>query len=153
MSFKWDEQAAALFKDPDTLKILAVNDRSGQPHIIVDHTITIDQDGNILYLEFLETSLRNAALTNSLWFQHPVAVHVEKDKDAYTIQGIPIRSIVSGPLFEEYYRAALAKEETADLSTVWVIAPQTLSNEAFSYQKEKEKKEHPLVMHLDHLAK
>lgn len=61
MPFEWNAEAAALFKDPDAVKMLAVNDRPGCPHVVVDDTIAIDEDGNILYQEFLETSQRNVS--------------------------------------------------------------------------------------------
>ncbi|HCB99683.1 MAG TPA: hypothetical protein DEP42_00430 [Ruminococcaceae bacterium] len=153
MDFTWNEKVRLLLNDNHSLKILIANDRTGYPHIAVDQTISVDKAGNILYQEFLETSQRNAALVNSLWFKHPVLIHVEQASALYDIYGIPTHSIISGPIFEECYRATLKQNEKADLSTVWMIKPQKILNRSSKLLREKEKKEHPLVMHLDHLQK
>lgn len=153
MDFIWNQEVRCLFNDRRSQKVLVANDREGNPHIAVDSTISVDETGNIIYQEFLETSQRNAALVNSLWFKHLVWIHAEQDHTAYEICGIPVRSIISGPVFEQYYQEALKKDKDADLSTVWVIEPQKAFNRSLDYLKEKEKQEHPLIMHLDHLQK
>ncbi len=153
MPFEYNKEVTELFKDRDSVKILATTDKLGRPHIVIDKTITLNEEGNLLYLEFLETSQCNSNLVNSLWFKKIVTVHVKKEDTEYEIQGVPQYSIISGPIFEQYYRNALAEDETADLSTVWVIKPIKIINESPAYKKEQEKKDHPLVMHLDHLAK
>lgn len=150
---KEGQAALELLRDPETLKVLVANDRLGHPHVAIDRTIAPDEEGRIVYQEFLETSARNVALVNSLWFGRPVVIHVEGNGAAYDIRGVPVRCVISGPVFERYYRLALAKDAKADLSGVWLIEPGRTADVALSHQREKESREHPLVMHLDHLAK
>ncbi|MDF2925722.1 MAG: hypothetical protein K0R57_4636 [Paenibacillaceae bacterium] len=153
MSFIWDEQAAGLLQDEGAFKVLAANDRHGNPHMVVDHTIALDESGNIIYLDLLETSEMNSNLVHSIWFKRQVAVHVAKGGAAYQIKGVPVRSVISGPLFEHYYRLAQERDAAADLSTVWIIEPQEISNEAIAFRRQQERDNHPLTMHLDRLAK
>lgn len=153
MPFEWNAEALSLFNDPNSLKILATTDSQGSPHIAVDNNIRLDEEKNIIYLEHLETSRCNSNLVNSLWFKKSVTVHIKSGEREYAVQGIPIYSIISGPVFEKYYQEALAADESADLSTVWVIQPAKVFNESFEYKETQEKEKHPLIMHLDHLAK
>lgn len=153
MPFEWNKEALTLAQAPDSLKILSTVDTKGCPHIVIDNTISVNEESELIYLELLETSRSNSNLTNSLWFKKAVTVHVKKGEKEYAIQGIPKYSIISGSVFEKYYREALANDPSADLSTVWVIQPTKIINESFEYKKAREKAEHPLVMHLDHLAK
>lgn len=153
MPFQWDEQAAGLLRNPAATKILVSNDRHGSPQIVVDHTITLNEAGQILYLELLETSESNSNLVNSLWFKKDVALYVTNGAESFQIKGIPVRSIVSGPVFEHHYRLAQARDPEDDLSTVWIIEPHTLTNESYTVKRQLERENHPLTLHLDRLAK
>ncbi|MDF2934706.1 MAG: hypothetical protein K0Q90_79 [Paenibacillaceae bacterium] len=153
MSFQWDEQAARLLHDPTATKILVSNDRYGSPQIVVDPTITLNEDGCIVYLELLETSESNSNLVNSLWFKKDVALHVTDGTVSFQVKGIPTRSIVSGPVFGHYYRQAQNRDPEDDLSTVWIIEPRSLTNETYTVKRQQERENHPLTIHLDRLAK
>lgn len=153
MSFQWGEQAARLLREEGAVKILATNDRHGNPHVVVDRTISLGEDGRIIYLELLETSESNSNLVHSLWFKKEVALYVADGDSGYQIKGIPVRSIVSGPVFEEYYKRMLALDPDNDLSTVWIIEPRSVTNETYSRRRQEEREHHPLTMHLDRLAK
>lgn len=153
MEFKWEERAAALAADAQAVKVLAVTDAQGIPHTILDDSISLDEAGRIVYLEFVETSPRNASLVHSLWFSRAVTLHVKKGDEEYEITGRVERSVVSGPLFERCYREAIEKDPQADLSTVWLIRPEAAADVSYRALLETEHTEHPLVMHLDHLAR
>ena len=53
---KEGQAALELLRDPETLKVLVANDRLGHPHVAVDRAIAPDEEGRIVYQEFLETS-------------------------------------------------------------------------------------------------
>lgn len=153
MSIPLNEQVTELLKDAQTIKALATTDKHGKPHVIVDHTITLDENGNIVYLELIETSKTNSNLVNSIWFKRTVAVIVSKNGVSYEIKGTPVRSIISGPVFEHYYKITREWGEDVDLSTVWIIEPEEISDESYAFRKQQEKEHHPLIGHLDRLAK
>lgn len=154
----------SLLRDATTIKALATVSKQGVPHVTVDPAITVDEKGNLLYLEFFENSESNVNLINSLWFKRQAAIYVTKQEESdptepassaasWQIRGIPTHSVISGPLFEQCYREALAKDQEADLSTVWIIRPVEVIDESRSFKKQQQKENHPLIMHLDHLAK
>ncbi|MNC40866.1 hypothetical protein D3C75_896070 [compost metagenome] len=142
-----------LLQDPQATKVLATADKLGSPHIILDSTITSNEQGQIIYLELIETSQTNVNLVNSIWFKRKVAIQLSGSGEAYLIKGYPVYSIICGPLFEHYYKLCAARNPEFDLSTVWVIEPDEVSEDTYEARKSQERAEHPLVMHLDRLAK
>ncbi|WP_150268823.1 hypothetical protein [Paenibacillus tepidiphilus] len=147
-----NEHIAALLRDPQTGKALATTDMHGVPHIILDQTITINDQGQLVYLELIETSQTNVNLVNSIWFKRKVAITLHTPEETYQIKGVPAYSIICGPVFEHYYRLALERNPDYDLSTVWLIEPEEINADTYAHRKSKEQAEHPLVMHLDRLA-
>lgn len=153
MAIELNEEVKNLLRDPAAAKILTTADSGGELHIVSDPSITLNDEGQIVYLELLETSQSNANLVSSLWFKRRVALYASSGGTAYLIKGYPVRSVISGPLFTRYYSETVKRNPDDDLSTVWLIEPEEVSNESYAYRKLKEREEHPLVMHLDRLAK
>lgn len=75
-----DEQVIALFNDQKALKVLATTDPSGEPHVVFKGSLQVDEKGDIIYLELLESSRSNRNLVNSIWFKRKVAINVKKAK-------------------------------------------------------------------------
>ncbi|WP_151737284.1 hypothetical protein [Paenibacillus tengchongensis] len=147
-----NEEIAALLRDSGVSKVLATADMQGVPHILLDQSITINDEGQIVYLELTETSQTNVNLVNSIWFKRRVAVTVSTGKETYQIKGTPAYSIICGPVFEHYYKQALERNPDYDLSTVWLIEPEEITADTYAHRRSREQAEHPLVMHLDRLA-
>jgi hypothetical protein len=147
------ERMQALLQDQLVPKVLATADQQGQPYVVRDDSLTANDKGQLVYLELIETSQTNINLVNSIWFKRKVAVQLSKDDEAYLITGYPVYSIISGPVFEHYYRLARERNPDFDLSTVWIIEPDEISEDTYAARKSKERAGHPLVMHLDRLAK
>ncbi|MBW4080999.1 hypothetical protein [Paenibacillus sp. S150] len=143
----------ALLQDSEAVKALATVDQQGWPHVIMDHSLTANDKGQLIYLELIETSQTNLNLVNSIWFKRKVAVRLSRGEEAYLIKGYPVYSIICGPVFEHYYTLARKIHPDFDLSTVWVIEPDEIIEDTYVARKSKERAEHPLVMHLDRLAK
>jgi hypothetical protein len=147
------ERIHVLLQDQLAVKVLATADQQGQPHIVLADSLTANDKGQLVYLELIETSRTNINLVNSIWFKRKVAVQLSRGGEAYLIKGYPVYSIISGPVFEHYYRSAREQNPDFDLSTVWIIEPDEINEDTYSARKSKERAEHPLVMHLDRLAK
>ncbi|HWQ78452.1 MAG TPA: hypothetical protein VN381_06535 [Anaerovoracaceae bacterium] len=151
MSIKLNENLTALLNDPNSLKVLASVDQNGVPHVVFKGSISVNQDGKLQYLELIETSQTNKNLAYSLWFKRWIVINVlGQDRTSWQIKGTPVRSIISGPVFEENY-AAIQKRfgEGADLSTVWIIDPEEAREETFPVRLQEERKSYPLIGHLD----
>ncbi|MDT3426585.1 hypothetical protein J2Z22_002111 [Paenibacillus forsythiae] len=148
-----NERIQALLQDPGAAKVLATADKQGIPHIVSDPSITVNDDGQIIYLELIETSRSNVNLVNSIWFKRKVAIHLSKGEESFQIKGYPAYSVICGPVFEHYYKLTLERNPEFDLSTVWIIEPDEIIDDTYAARKNKERREHPLIAHLDRLAK
>ena len=152
MGIDLGKEIVELFKDEATVKVLATNDKYGVPHVVCKASMDINEDGNIQYLEFIESSQTNMNMVNSIWFKRKVAINIKtQDGRSYQIKGTPIRTHISGAIFEKYYRIVRQKFDDGDLAAVWIIEPEEVINESFEYRKKEEETKHPLLKHLDRL--
>jgi hypothetical protein len=142
-----------LFNDEQTVKVLATTDKDGTPHAVFKASIDMNEDGNIQYLELIESSQTNMNMVNSIWFKHKVAISIKtQDGRSYQIKGTPIKTHISGAIFEKYYKQARQKLNDSDLAAVWIIEPEEVINESYEYRKKEEETKHPLLKHLDRLV-
>jgi hypothetical protein len=143
-----------LFYAPGTVKVLATVDEKGAPSAQVDPLLTLDPDGNVLYLERFESSRTNRNLVRSIWFNRTVAVTLTGyDGRSYEIRGRAVRAHVSGPLFQIQYAALRRQFGDVDLATVWIIEPQEFSDESWAARQRHEEEKHPSFVHLDRLVR
>lgn len=154
MSIKLQDKIIKLINDRDTIKVLSTVDKNNVPHTTFKKFLKADDDGNIIYLELIESSITNNNMVNSIWFKKKVSITIKsKDNESYQIKGIPVKAHISGQVFKKYYKLVKENIEDGDLSTVWVIKPEELRNETYRYRKKQEEEKHPLLIHLDRLTK
>ncbi len=154
LSIKLENKIIKLINDEDTVKVLSTVDKDNIPHSTFKNFLNVDNNGNILYMELIESSMTNSNMVNSIWFKKKVSITVKsKDNESYQIKGIPVKAYISGHIFRKYYEIIRERIEDGDLSTVWIIEPEEVRNETYSYRKKSEEKKHPLLIHLDRLAK
>lgn len=154
MAAKLTQEIIDLLKDTETTKVLATLDASGFPHAVVKQSLQPGDDGTILYLELLESSRTNKNLVRSIWFDQKVAVAVSgKGGRSYQIKGKPVKTHVTGPVFQEHYTAIRERLGDVDLAAVWVIEPEEVIEETFAARKAEEERKHPFFTHLDRLAR
>jgi len=68
------------------------------------------------------------------------------------VKGVPVKAIISGPVFSEYYTKVRQALGDADLSAVWLIKPVEIVNETYSEPKIEEESQYPFSVHLDRLV-
>jgi hypothetical protein len=154
MAAQLSQEQIAILNDQQTQKVLATVDENGVPHVVFKQSIHVAEDGNIHYLELLESSRSNHNLVRAIWFDRKVSIVVKgADKQSFQIKGQPIEVHVTGPLFEQHYSGIRHKLGDVDLAGVWVIEPQEVIDENFQIRKAEEEAKHPLFRHLDRLAK
>jgi hypothetical protein len=155
MKLRLDESLAALINDPQSVKALASTGKDGEVHLVFKGSISVNGDGDIEYLELIETSQTNKNLVHSLWFDRPVAITVlARDQTSWQIKGVPRKALVSGKEFQKNYtalREKLGKE--ADLSTVWIIEPREAREQSYPARREQEERKYPLIGHLDRFTR
>lgn len=154
MALQLSQELIDLIEDPATRKVLATVDEDGIPHVVVKQSLHVGGDGRLHYLELLESSRTNRNLVRSLWFDRPVAIAVQgSDGRSFQIKGIPVKTHITGPLFQQHYVAVRQRLGDVDLAAVWVIEPQEVIDETFAIRQAREEAARPFFRHLDRLAK
>jgi hypothetical protein len=156
MSVTLTDKVVELLADQETVKVLATTDRYGVPHAVVKQSLHADENGQLVYLELLESSQTNKNLVHSIWFNKTVAVLLKgKEGISYQIKGTPVRALVSGPVFQKNYVEIRKKlgDGDVDLAAVWIIEPQEVIDESYQARRQQEEELHPHFKHLDRIAR
>ncbi|MDR1007753.1 MAG: hypothetical protein LBL65_04215 [Campylobacteraceae bacterium] len=142
-----------LLNDERNIKVLVNIDDDGLAHPVVKNSLKNEND-DIVYTEFLESSNTNRFLTKALWFDKKVSILLlTHDKRSFKIIARPIKAIVSGKVFQKYYKEVQDKFKDFDLSTVWVFKPLEIKEQTLQKRVDEETRERPYFLHLDRLAK
>jgi hypothetical protein len=150
----FDTETVAFFNDQNTIKVLGTVDTNGVPHVVVKQSAHIAEDGNIHYLELIESSRSNANMVRSIWFDGMVSFTAIADEArAIQIKGKPIKAHITGPLFLKHYEKLQEIRPGADLAAVWVIKPEKIIDQHPEKRRAVEVEKHPHFVHLDKLAK
>jgi predicted pyridoxine 5'-phosphate oxidase superfamily flavin-nucleotide-binding protein len=153
MAVQLTQDIIDLIEDKETTKVLATLDADGFPHAVVKQSLQPGEDGTLLYLELLESSLTNRNLVRSIWFNQKVSIALTgKNGQSYQIKGKPVKTHITGPVFQKHYLAVRERLGDVDLAAVWVIEPEEITDESFARRKAEEEAAHPLFRHLDRLA-
>ncbi|MDR2151371.1 MAG: hypothetical protein LBO72_00995 [Helicobacteraceae bacterium] len=148
-----DRAVLERLNEKDAIKALVTIDENGAPHPVVKGSIEFDGE-KIVLLEILESSLTNRNLTRAIWFDKPVALLlITNDRKTYKISLKVTRSVVSGKLFETYYKKAQEKYGDVDVAAAWFFEPIALRDESIKTRIKEERERRPYFNHLDRLAK
>ncbi len=154
MAEQLNGEVTRLLQDESTVKVLTTVDEHGAPHSVVKGSLTLDDDGNLIVLELLESSRTNRNLVRSIWYDRKVSVLLKGTGTvSYQIKGVPVKAHVAGPVFQKHYVAIRKRLGDVDLSTVWVIKPEEVINESPSVRRDEEQAKHPVFIHLDRLVR
>lgn len=141
-----------IINDKATRKVLATADKNGIPHAVYKGSLHVNEKGNLVHYEILESSASNRNLVYSIWFDKKVAVNVlGNDGTSYEIIGKPVRSITAGKEFEQTYIALREKFGDIDLGAIWEIEPLSVKNETFNNRIQEDEAAYPILKHLDRI--
>jgi Pyridoxamine 5'-phosphate oxidase len=154
MATKLSKEIIALFGSDDSTKVLATINEQGYPHAAAKPFIRVDDDGNLLYLELVESSHTQKNLVRSIWFDQKVSISIsDNNGQSWQIKGKPVKTLITGPVFLHHYSDVRNRLGDVDLSAVWVIEPEEVINENLAVRHAEEELAHPVFRHLDRLAK
>jgi hypothetical protein len=154
MTAQINKELKKILEDPASIKMIASVDLEGRPHVVVKGSISLNEAGQIQYLEFFENSRTNKNLLVSLWYNKPVAINVvSPDKRSFQIKGRAVRSIIAGREFEKYYIQARARDPDNDLSSIYLIDIDEVTEQTYRLRRAEEAERNPLYIHLDRLVK
>lgn len=153
MAVQLGKDVVELLQDSETIKVLATIDENGFPHVVAKQSLELGEDGNLVHLEFLESSRSGKNLLRSIWFDRKVAVTLlGRRNQSFQIKGKPVRSIITGPVFQRHYLKVRETLGDVGLAAVWVIEPEEVIDESFSARLKEEEATHPSYKHLDLFA-
>jgi hypothetical protein len=137
--------------DERTIKVVVASDDDGVPHPVVKGSLRAE-GGDLVYLDFIESSRANRHMTAALWFDRKVSVLIlGADGRSFRITARPLRAVTSTRRFGEYYREAKEKYGQ-DLATAWILRPLETSEGTLQKRVEEEARRRPYFKHLDNLA-
>jgi hypothetical protein len=112
MAVELTKEIIDLLAESDTTKVLATLDANGLPHAVVKQSLQPGEDGTILYLELLESSRPTKSREKHLVRQSVAIALKGKDGRSWQIKGKPVKTHITGPLFQEHYIAVRERLET-----------------------------------------
>ena len=155
MAVEINDELREIIADKESIKMLASVDSEGNPHVVAKGSINLSEDGKqLVYMELLEGSKTNKNLTAAIWFNKKVAVNViSKERKSYQIKGTPVKTVIAGKVFEEYYIKAEERNPENNLAALYYIDIEEVIDESYPVPLKEEREKHPLYVHLDKLTK
>jgi predicted pyridoxine 5'-phosphate oxidase superfamily flavin-nucleotide-binding protein len=154
MATTLSKEIRELFADAQSVKVLATLDESGFPHAVAAGSLQVGEDGNLHYLELLESSRTNKNLVRSIWYDQRVAIAIQgAGGQSYQIKGLPVKTHITGALFQQHYAQVRQRLGDVDLAAVWIIEPLEVINENLVLRRAEAEQAHPVFSHLDRLAR
>ena len=102
---KLPKEIIEALRDPQKVKTLTTVDKDGMPHTVPIGSMTVLDDGNIAFLELLDTCKTQKNMLNCHWFKKEVSILIVDDWDTgkvYQIKGTPYKFLILGPLWEKF---------------------------------------------------
>ena len=155
MSIQLDKEILDAISNPDSIKVIATISKDGVPHVTPKGSISVDENGRIRFLELLEKSQTQKNLVYSIWFDKFVAINIiTPEKRSLLIKGKIYKTINSGKEFQDAYVAVQkAKGTDIDLSAIWLVDVESVSEQTFLARREVLETSNPYELHVDRLAK
>lgn len=143
-----------LLNRADSVKTLALLAEDGSPYVIFAPGLHVDADGRLVYPEAFEHSQLNALLVHAIWFKRPLTVALlAADGRSFQIAATPYKAVISGPLFEHYYRQKQQADAAFSLSTVWLIDALSVSETSDPVRGPESESGRMPLLHLDRIAR
>ena len=135
------DNVKGLLEDPGNVKTLTTVDQEGNPYSVPINSVSVLEDGNIAFLELLDTSNTQKNMLNCYWFKKDVSVLVIGDwqkGEAFQIKGTPYKLVTEGPIWDEYLEMIWKVVPEADPSGVWLITPKDIRDENYFARRKGE---------------
>lgn len=148
------DEVKEIINNPESLKVIAVNDREGIPHIVYKGSLHVEGEKLVFY-DLLQSSTINKNLVNAIWFDGKVAINVlSKDRRSFHIVGKPEKSLTAGKIFEKVYADLQEKKgRETDLNAIWFIEPEEIKEVTYTIRQKEQHELYPILGHLDQITR
>lgn len=130
-----------MLEDPKCVKTLATVDKDGNTHCVPINSVSVMEDGNIAFLELLDTSQTQRNVLNCYWFKKGVSITIVGDwnkAEAYQIKCVPYKFLTQGPIWDKYLDMIWKIIPEADPAGVWLLTPQEIRDENYFTRRKGE---------------
>jgi hypothetical protein len=134
------KEVEKIINDPKTIKALTTVDKDGNPHTVPLGSMRVI-DGNIAFLELLDTCKTQKNMLNCYWFKKDVSILVVDDwqkGNVYQIKGSPYKLLRQGPIWDNYLEEIWKIIPDADPTGVWLITPKEVVNQNYFLRRKAE---------------
>ncbi|UCF57550.1 MAG: pyridoxamine 5'-phosphate oxidase family protein [Deltaproteobacteria bacterium] len=131
----------ALLEDPSKIKTITTVDNEGNPHSVPINSVSVLDDGNIAFLELLDTCQTQKNMLNCYWFKKDVSILAIGDwekGEAFQIKGSPYKYLTEGPIWDNYLDMIWKIIPEADPSGVWLITPKEIRDQNYFVRRKGE---------------
>lgn len=128
-------------KDPQKMKVLTTVDKDGMPHAVPIGSLTLMEDGNIAFMELLETSQTQKNMLNCYWFKKEVSILVIDDwasGKVYQIKADPYKYLYMGPIWNHFLEEVWKVLPDSDPAGVWLMTPKAVRNQNYAERRKAE---------------
>ena len=134
------EDVVKLINDPKKIKTLTTVDKEGHPHTVPIGSMHV-LEGNLAFMELLDTCKTQKNMLNCYWFKKDVSVLVIDDwgkGDVYQIKGSPYKLLRQGPIWDNFLDEVWKIIPDADPCGVWLIKPKEVVNQNYFLRRKGE---------------
>ena len=115
---KLTEEVLAVFRDPNSTKIIATVDKSGIPNVTVKGSLSVLDDSTLVFADVGGDATRT---TRNMKDTKKVAVMVTKGMATYQVKGVFKESKTSGSVFDQF-AAMLKKAANINIKAIDLIS-------------------------------
>lgn len=146
------EELRKLIESKESLKIVSTQNREGIINSAPKGSLEISGEGELTYVEVLESSSSYRNVIYSIWFDKEVSVLViGENKETYLIHGLVKKVLTSGREYESYYRR-WKEARGFDIAAVVRLTVKEVKDLNLSKGIARQKEEHPFFQHYDSIA-
>ena len=121
-------------QDPQKVKTLTTVNQEGAAHSVPIGYMNVLEDGNIAFMELLDTSKTQKNMLNCCWFEKDVSILVFDnwaEGKVYQIKGKPYKFLIFGPVWDQFLEGTWQMLPDADPSGVWLITPKEVRDQNY----------------------
>ena len=130
-----------LLEHPNNVKTVTTVDKDGNPYSVPVNSVSVMDDGNIAFMELLDTSRTQKNMLNCYWFKKDVSIVVIADwgkGEAYQIKCRPYKFLTEGPVWDKFLDMIWKVIPEADPSGVWLLTPEEIRNQNYFARRKGE---------------
>jgi len=130
-----------MLEDPKNVKTLTTVNTDGNPYSVPVNSVSVMADGNIAFMELLDTCQTQRNMLNCLWFKKTVSILVVGDwgkGEVFQIKGTPYKLLTQGPIWDQYLGMIWKIIPQADPAGVWLITPEEVRDQNYFVRRKGE---------------